>query len=237
MIHQHIYASPKPGMTEAEFQRYWLEEHAVRYASRIPQIRKYKLDMRLDWAGETGSPIWSGVAEIWLANEAEQLASLQTPEFLQGARLDEPKWAAFWNTLVLDCDSQVISDQMGETAPAGGVKLMVLHKRAQGLGVAAYREAHANGHAPRAAKVSGVLRHELCFTRDSWYAVGEPRFDSVAHYWFANQAAADAVARDAGSKGLLIPSDHHSIFEPRYVFHMLTREHWIIGPAARAYAA
>ena len=46
--------------------------------------------------GETGDPLWSGVAEIWLANEEEQLASLQTPEFLKGARADEPKWAAFW---------------------------------------------------------------------------------------------------------------------------------------------
>ncbi len=39
MIHQHIFASPKPGMSEAEFQDYWLHVHAVNYASRIDQTQ------------------------------------------------------------------------------------------------------------------------------------------------------------------------------------------------------
>ena len=38
VIHQFIFAYPRPGMTEAEFQRYWVEGHAVNYASKIPQI-------------------------------------------------------------------------------------------------------------------------------------------------------------------------------------------------------
>lgn len=62
MIHQLIFAAPKPGLSEAEFHRYWLEEHAVRYAAKIPQIRKYKIDTRLPRPGET--PVWNGVAEI-----------------------------------------------------------------------------------------------------------------------------------------------------------------------------
>lgn len=45
---------------------------------------------------------YQGVAEIWLADEATQLASLQSPEFLQGARADEPRWAAFRRTLIED---------------------------------------------------------------------------------------------------------------------------------------
>ncbi len=106
MIHQHIYASPKPGMTEHEFQDYWLNVHAVKYASKIKQIKKYLICTRVPCMGTIDPPVWSGCAEIWLENEKEQLASLQSKEFLEGARLDEPKWAAFWNTMVLDTDSQ-----------------------------------------------------------------------------------------------------------------------------------
>ena len=54
MIHQHIFASPKPGMSEAEFQDYWLHVHAVNYASRIEQIKRYKIDTRIDWSARVG---------------------------------------------------------------------------------------------------------------------------------------------------------------------------------------
>ena len=130
MIHQHIFASPKPDMSEAAFQEYWLHVHAVKYASKIPQIRKYLIDTRVAVEGETEEPLWSGVAEIWLRNGQEQLESLQTEEFLQGARLDEPNWAAFWRTLVLDTDAHILLE--GDEA-AGGVKLIVLAKRKEGL--------------------------------------------------------------------------------------------------------
>ena len=99
MIHQLIFAHPKPGMTEAEFQRYWVEVHAVQYASKIPQIKRYLVDTRIPFGPEPDDPLFSGVAEIWLENEEEQLASLQSKEFLEGACLDEPRWAAFWRTI------------------------------------------------------------------------------------------------------------------------------------------
>ena len=47
MIHQLIFAHPKPGMSEQEFQDYWVDVHAVQYASKIPQIRKYLIDTRI----------------------------------------------------------------------------------------------------------------------------------------------------------------------------------------------
>ena len=108
MIHQLIFAAPKPGMTEEEFQKYWLEVHAVKYASKIKQIRKYMIDTRVPIPGEKTPPLFGGIAEIWIDNEKDQLESLQSEEFLQGARLDEPKWAAFWQTLVLDTDAHVL---------------------------------------------------------------------------------------------------------------------------------
>ena len=105
MIHQLIFAHPRPGMSEKEFCDYWVHEHAVKYAAKIPQIRRYVVDTRVPFGPDPADPPWSGVAEIWLRNEAEQLASMQTPEFLDGARRDEPNWAAFWRTVALDTDA------------------------------------------------------------------------------------------------------------------------------------
>jgi hypothetical protein len=232
MIHQHIFASPKPGMTEAEFQDYWLNVHAVKYASKIAQIKKYKLGMRLDWACERPQPLWSGCAEIWLKNEHEQLASLQSKAFLEGARLDEPRWAAFWNTQVLDCDTVTVKDAIGDAAPADAVKLIVLMKRRSGLSVEAYRAHHQNVYAPACAELPGVLRHDVCFTRDSWYVVGEPRFDSAVHVWFESVAAAEALVGSAEHGAKILPADD-TFVEPKYVFPMLSKEHWIIGPEPR----
>jgi EthD domain-containing protein len=231
MIHQHIFASPKPGLSEAEFQRYWLEVHAIKFASKIKQIKKYKICTRLDWAGEQQPPLWNAFAEIWLNNEQEQLESLQSPEFLQGARLDEPSWAAFWNTQVLDCDTVTLLDTIGEAPPAASVKLVALRKRKPGLSVEDYRTEHLEVQAPLAQDLPGLLRHDVCFTRDSWYAVGEPRFDSVTHFWFEDLAALDRLAAAPSHPAL---GANGRCFDPKYNFQMATKEHWIIGPAARA---
>ena len=34
MIHQHILAAPRPGLSELEFQDYWRYVHALRYARK-----------------------------------------------------------------------------------------------------------------------------------------------------------------------------------------------------------
>jgi hypothetical protein len=125
MIHQFVFASPKPGMTEQELQDYWVNVHAVKYASKIKQIKKYKVDTRVALPGETEEPVWGGIGEIWLRNEKEQLESLQSPEFIQGARMDEPNWAAFWNTLVLDTNAHEIMGSDDSVGP-DAVKLVVL---------------------------------------------------------------------------------------------------------------
>ena len=231
MIHQHIFASPKPSLTEAQFQDYWLNVHAVNFASKIKQIKKYKIDTRIAFSLDP-KPIWNGVAEIWLRNEEEQLASMQSPEFIDGARRDEPNWAAFWNTLGLDCETATVADGFaGAEPPADGVKLLVLYRRAMGLTVAEYRTRHREALAVEAAKLPAVQRCDLAFTRDGLYAVGEARFDGVGHYWFESVAAAEATLSGA-DRHLLLPDDT-ALIDPQQIFFMLTREHWVIGPDAR----
>lgn len=235
MIHQFIFAYPRPGMSETEFQRYWVEVHAVRYASRIPQIRRYMVDTRIAQPGESGEPLWSGVAEIWLANEQEQLASLQSPEFLDGARLDEPNWAAFWRTVVLDTTAHELLPGPPESRDSTLVKLLVLSKRREGLPLDRFRDYFLGAHAEKAKALPGLCRYQQGHVRDGFYAVGEAVLDCVEQFWFdtvdALQAAKASVQQD------ILSADYRLCAEERYLHEMIVQEHWIIGPEARPYHA
>src|SRR4051812_48787142 len=107
-IHQYIFAGPKPGLGARAFQSYWVNFHAVDFAAKIPQIKRYLVATRENVEAPRQMDFFQGIAEIWLQSDAEQIASMQTSEFLQGARADEPRWAAFWQTFVLDTESTVV---------------------------------------------------------------------------------------------------------------------------------
>ena len=231
MIHQLIFARPRPGMSEVDFQKYWVEVHAVKYASKIPQIRRYMVDTRIPQPGETDDPLFSGIAEIWLANEQEQLASLETPEFLQGARADEPNWAAFWATIGLDTTTHVLLEGPPLTRDPAWVKQVVLLKRREGIPLETFRRYSLQIHGPQVLGLPGLRRYILCHVRDGLYAVGESRFDAVAMYWFDDLPALEAATASPLARQL---QDDEALFlETRYRFSMVTREHWIIGPEAR----
>jgi uncharacterized protein (TIGR02118 family) len=233
MIHQLIFAAPKPGMTEREFQDYWLNVHAVEYASKIPQIRKYLIDKRIPFPGEDpgAEPLWSGVAEIWLANEQEQLASLQTDEFLNGARLDEPKWAAFWRTVVLDTEAHVLREGPEPTAEPGWVKMIMLVKRREGLPLEEFRERSLGKQAELMSEVPGLRRYIQGHTKDGYYGIGEALLDAAYQLYFDDVDTLRTAIESPEFKRA--EEDLHSIVEPRYVHRLLFTEHWVIGPRAR----
>lgn len=203
----------------------------MQYAGKIPQIRKYMIDTRLPFGDQDAEPLWSGVAEIWLKDEQEQLASLQTPEFLQGARLDEPNWAAFWRTVVLDTDAHEIVAGPAQSAEPAGVKAIFLVKRKEGLPLDAFRELSLGAHARDMAALPGLRRYLQCHARDGLYGVGEAVLDAAYQLWFDDT---DALARALKSPEFERASaSMHRIVEPRYVHRLVTREHWIIGPQPR----
>ena len=233
MIHQFILAYPRPGMTELEFQRYWVHVHAVQYASKIPQIRKYLVDTRIALPGESGDPLWCGVAEIWLKNEKEQLESLQSKEFLQGARLDEPNWAAFWRTVVLDTTAHMLLPGPSEVRDSGMVKLLVLSKRREGLPLNDFRSYCLGRHAAKVLEIPGLCRYSQGHVRDSLYTIGEALLDCVEQLWFDDVEAALIAQKTVQQK--LVDADYRLFTEERYLHTMLVQEHWIIGPEPRPY--
>lgn len=231
MIHQLIFAHPKPGMSEAEFQRYWLDVHAVQYASKIPQIKRYLIDTRIPFGPEPADPMWSGVAEIWLDNEEDQLASLQTDEFLNGARLDEPKWAAFWRTVVLDTDAHEILSDRRPAQPQGGVKLIQLVKRKEGLQLPEFRSQLLGKYADLVNEIPGLRRYVQGHTRDGFYGIGEAVLDAANQLWFDDEESL-AAALESPEYGRA-NDELSNLVEARYVHQLVVKEHWIIGPQAR----
>lgn len=233
MIHQFIFAHAKPGMSEQEFQNYWINVHAVEYASKIPQIKRYMIDSRIPFGDEPADPLFQGVAEIWLANEQEQLASLQSPEFLEGARLDEPKWAAFWRTIVLDTTTHVILEGPPLDRESTTIKLFILVKRRSGLSVEEFRRYSLQTHAPKVLALPGLQRYYQCHVRDSFYAIGESLLDSVSLLWFENTDALKTMMESPEYKNDFV-SDLPNFVDPKYIHMMVTTEKWIIGPEFRS---
>jgi uncharacterized protein (TIGR02118 family) len=235
MIHQFLFSYPRPGMTEPEFQRYWVEVHATQIASKIPQIRRYLVDTRIALPGESDDPLWCGVAEIWLQNEKEQIESLQSEEYLQGARLDEPNWAAFWRTVGLDTTSHVLLPGPPETRDSTMVKLLILSKRKEGLPLDSFRSYCLSTHAAKVMELPGLRRYNQGHVRDNLYAVGEAVLDCVEQLWFDNVdaalAAQDSIQHD------IMNADYRLFAEERYIHKMLVEEHWIIGPQPRHYSS
>lgn len=231
MIHQLIFAAPKPGMSEADFQAYWRDVHAVKFASKIPQIRKYMIDLRIPFGDDEAEPTWSGIAEIWLANDEEQLASLQSPEFIDGARKDEPTWAAFWKTIALDTTAHEIVPGPPLTADPSWVKLTILVKRREGLPLSGFRQHSLGLHADLVKQVPGLRRYLQCHVRDGAYGFGETVKDAAYQLWFddtdALAAALDSPEFKQAEEDLLF------FVEPRWIQRMVTDENWVIGPESR----
>ena len=224
MIHQLIFARPKLGLSEQEFQRYWVERHAVEFAQKIPQIRKYLIDTRLPCS--VGG-VFGGVAEIWLDDVEDQLASLQTPEFLKGARPDEPKWAAYWQTIALDTDAKEMLFADDGCSDEESVKLLVLLKRKQNVSLAEFKS-HLNSQRHLAdIEKTQAFRYLQCHVRDAAYSLGEPRFDCVLQIWFKKLEIAREVSA-ALKQSVKSDLGLGSVANPKQMSSMLTKEHWII---------
>jgi hypothetical protein len=223
MIRQFIFAGPKSGLSPEAFQSYWVNFHAVEYASKIPQIKKYLVATRFHIEDAKEVPFFEGVAEIWLENEQQQIASLQTPEFLNGARLDEPRWAAFWQTFVHDAETFTIVDR--KDSEANYVKLYVLLRRKPGQNLNEFRDWLKNKHAIQGKNIIGIQQYTIDLARDSLYSFGEPRFDAIEVYAFLNLE----ILKNAYCNTMEATKESWSaITDERYLFTMVAQENWVI---------
>lgn len=224
MIHKHIFVHAKPGMSEQEFFTYWKDVHAERYGKKIVQARGYLINTRVPMGEDTGDPPFQGVAEVWIENAEDELAFAQSPEYLQGSRLDEPNFLAWWAMFALDTTDHVIV-----APPAGdwpGVKLFAVMKRKPGLSLEDFRSYSLDVHGKLGAQLPGLRGYVQCHVMDGHYAVGESLLDSVSMLWFdSTDALAAAMQSDTFQKQ--IEPDLSAFADPRYIRTLVTESHWV----------
>lgn len=231
MIHQFIFAGPKPGLSAQAFQSYWINFHAVDYAAKIPQIRQYLVMDRLSVAVPHSVPFFEGAAEIWLRNDEEQIASLQSREFIEGARADEPRWAAFWQSLGLDTESSVLYEGTDARTTASYCKLYLLLKRKAGIGLDEFRAKLTATRTQNGPWIASATRHEIGHARAGLYGLGEPRFDAVEVLSFTDETALTAALNEGGLQDEI--ERGWPFVELDYLYTFAGREHWIIRSGER----
>jgi len=235
MIHQHILAAPRPGMSEAEFQDYWRYVHALRYAAKIPQIRKYKVDARLSVGFQPQELAYGGIAELWIDDEKAQAASLQTPEFLQGAQLDEPRWAASWQTVVLDTEPHELVAGEPSDRDVPEYKLLLFMKRSRELPREEFISEYFGSFSDKLSCIPLLAGALGCLIRDRFYAEGkEPPFDAVTHLRAESMLSLKAMLAQPELSSVLNPHEQ-TLTDPWGLVTLAVRSEWIVGPEARPY--
>lgn len=232
MLHQFIFAAPKPGMSVQDFQDYWVNTHAVTYAAKIPQIRRYSVDTRLPVGADPEPALFEGCAEIWLDDADALIAAMESPELQKGARADEPNWAAFWMTIALNTETHVVLAGPPDSRDSALVKVMMLVKRQGALEVADFQRRFLDEAAPKALDLPGLRRLEVNLVPEMFYDVAETPFDGVVVAWFDDTAAVEAALASPAFTDQLQP-DWATVVNPKYLRRMVMREHWIIGPEPR----
>lgn len=231
MIHQHIFAMPRPGLSVEEFQDYWRYEHALKFAVPIKQVKKYKIDIRLEFDQIYNQFNYPALAEIWLKNEKEQTESLLSSEYINGAKLDEKRWASTWQTLVLDTDSNLLLALDIQAKDTPEYKLLVIFKRKEAIKLHDFRTNIINTM-KSFNSIGNVVRNNVCFVRDKYYENNEPCFDVIGHISLDSYLNLKSFINDSDFKDIL----HNNLFEladPFVKTCMAVRSDWIVGPEPR----
>jgi uncharacterized protein (TIGR02118 family) len=225
VIHKHIFVHAKPGMPEHDFFKYWKEVHAERYGRKIKQAKGYLINTRVPDGPQVGDSPFQGVAEVWIESVEDELAFAQSKEYLEGSRLDEPNFLAWWQMFALDTEDHVVVEP-----PAGdwpGVKVFVVAKRKPGMSLDEFRTYGREVHAPKVAKLPGLRGYVVGPVMDGHYAVGESLLDSVSMLWFDSvEAVAQAQQSDVFKQA--VEPDLASFVDPRYVHVLVTEGHWVV---------
>lgn len=231
MIHRFIFVKRKPGMELDAFFHYWKDVHAVQYGQKIQQARRYLIDTRVPDVAEEKEPVFDGAAEVWMDDIGAAMEFIQSREYIEGSRRDEPNFLAFWLMTAVDVDDHDIIPGEYQANPTG-VKLIVTIKRRTGMTLPEFRRHVVEVAAPRIAKLPGIRRYSVGTVTDMFYGLGEAPWDAVATLWFDDlETYRAALASPLTMEHVVEPMAEYA--DPRYTQTILTQESWVIGPALR----
>ena len=193
MIKGIAILTKKAGMSDAAFHEHWREKHAP-FAFQISALRRYVQSHRTDdvFPGFEHCP-YHGVAEIWFDDLDTMVGMADNPEYVEGAKRDEPNFIETDALRFLATREHVFipGPEIKRDTPL--LKAIFLLKRKPDMSVAAFQDYWINGHAPQIPTDAGIVRYVQCHQAPELYNNGEgPAYDGVAELSFADYAAFEA---------------------------------------------
>jgi len=224
MLHLLYFITKKSSLSDEAFNRYWKETHGP-IAERITQTWRYGQSHRIPFEG-TNSP-YDGAAEAWIENEAAMDALRQSPEYVNGALVDEANFIDLNRVEWLVTQDHVIKD--GPQTPQQ-VKGIFQLKRKPGWSLEDYRKYWIDVHGPIVCELPGLQRYVQCHTIDAAYRYAEPKWDGVAQLWVEDLAAWDKMVN---SKEFIEGgwADGANFLDQSVITNFMAQEHQVKWPA------
>jgi uncharacterized protein (TIGR02118 family) len=189
MIHVLYFITRKPGLTDAEFHRYWREVHGP-IAKKIPQLKSYVQSHRIPFPGGLPNSPYDGAAEVLIENAAALEQLRHEPAYLNGALVDEAKFIDMKRV-----EWQVTTDHVMIDGPRrpNMAKAIFQIRRKAGLTVPEFKKYWLEVHGPIVMKFPGLRRYVQCHAVEGAYSYGDPRWDGVAELWCDDVAAMERM--------------------------------------------
>ena len=99
----------KPNLSDADFFRYWGNEHAL-IGARIPGLRKFVQSHRINVPGDEKIPDYDGMAELWFDSIEALLKARQSREWKESTE-DEGNFIDHNKVAYFVSEEHVIFDQ------------------------------------------------------------------------------------------------------------------------------
>lgn len=217
-------------LSEVEFHRHWRYRHGP-LAAMISSMRRY-CQCHLVPRPPHDLPIaleFGGTAEVWWDDlgAAERLAT--DPEYTENALPDEPRFIDMERMVFMTVAERVLLDGAPTGREAGGIKVIQLLTRAEGIDANEFRESSAAEPDGGASEALKMTRHVRADCVPAAYAAEQaPAFDGTREMWWPDEWAF-AAARESE------PDAWHALTELAHVDparspFLVTTENRVVWP-------
>jgi len=189
MIKGIAILTKKQGLADEDFHRHWRIVHGP-LGMQIRALRRYVQSHRIDrpFPGFENCP-YHGAAEIWYDDLATMLDMPNNPDYVNGAKADEPNFIDTDALRFLATREHVLIEGPAIEKDTPLVKAIFLLRRLPGMSVTEFQDYWLNVHAPQIPRDAGIMRYVQCHQVPETYNQMNPVYDGVAELSFADYAA------------------------------------------------
>ncbi|MCU1691821.1 MAG: Ethyl tert-butyl ether degradation EthD [Frankiales bacterium] len=186
----------RPDIPLATFHEHWRTIHKD-HALNMRNLRRYVQNHRVEAVPEGFPPApfegfdaapYPGIAEAWFDDLATAAGMGEDPDYVGGAKLDEPNFMDMDRLAFLITRERVLIEGPPLAQDAELTKVLLLLRRRPSTTPEEFR-ASWDAHAELAVQVPGLVRYVQSAVLPETYTVeSPPPFDGVAELWWATPA-------------------------------------------------